>query len=115
VDTYKEIRKIAGAALHRREARLQGRLAALQAEAVLRVQEDARQWRQVPEPTIAAGRHGALSFRHDVFWLKQGEIDAGPLCPSCWGRERSAVLMRVGAVVWSCPACHRVARMPVLS
>ena len=112
MNRYEAIRKIKRVAMRLRDAELQRRLAALQAEAVHRVEEDARRWRQVPEPAAAVGRRGALSFRDDVFWLKEGEVEEGPLCPGCWGRERRAVLMQVSTETWSCPACHRAARMP---
>ena len=106
------MRKIARSALHLREARLQARLAALQDEAVHRAGEDARRWRQLPEPTAVVGRRGVLSFRDDAFWLKEGEAEAGPLCPSCWGREHRSVLMQPSAGRWSCPTGHRAVLRP---
>jgi hypothetical protein len=107
-------RRISGVAMRLRDFELQRRLAALQAEAVQRVKEDARRWLQVPEPAGAQARHGALNFRHDVFWLKEGGVEEGPLCPGCWGRERHAVLMQVRAESWSCPTCQRTAPRPDL-
>jgi hypothetical protein len=92
-----------------RDVVLQRRLAALQAEAVHCREEEARRWRRVPEPAAVVGRRGVLSFRDDVFWLKEGEVEVGPLCPGCWGREHHAVLMQTRAERWSCPACHRAA------
>jgi hypothetical protein len=115
VNRYDAIRKIKRVAMHLRDAELQRRLATLQAEAVHRVEEDARRWRKVPEPAAAVGRRGALSFRDEVFWLKEGGVEAGPLCPRCWGREHHAVLMQVSAKTWSCPACQRAARRPEIS
>jgi hypothetical protein len=114
VHRYEAIRKIKRAAMRLHDTKLQRRLAALQAEAVHRAEEDARRWRRGPEPAVAVGRRGTLSFRDDVFWLKEGEVEEGPLCPGCWGREHHAVLMQVSVETWSCPACHRAARMPDL-
>jgi tRNA(Ile2) C34 agmatinyltransferase TiaS len=112
MDRYQTIRQIAKVALRLRDAELQKKLAALQAEAVHRAAEYVRRWRKVPESMGAVGRRGALSFRHDVFWLKKGAVEEGPLCPGCWGREEKAVLMQVGAESWGCPVCHREVRMP---
>lgn len=106
------IRKIKRMAMRLHDAELQRRLAALQAEAVHRFEEDARRWRQVPAPAAVVERRGALSFRNDVFWLKEGEAEEGPLCPGCWGRQHRAVLMQISGETWSCPACHREARLP---
>jgi hypothetical protein len=115
MDRFRETRKIAKAALHVRETALQGRIAALQAEGFRRAEQDARPSRQVPEAVAALECRRTLSFRDDVLWLKEGEAEAGPLCPGCWGREHNAVLMQIGSGTWSCPVCHRAARMPALS
>lgn len=112
MDRFEAIRKIARVALRLPEARLQRRLAALQVEAVQRALEDARLWRPAPESVGVVGRHGVLSFRHDVLWQRMDGGDEGPFCPGCWGREQRAVLMQVSAWTWSCPACNRVVRIP---
>jgi hypothetical protein len=107
MDRFEVIRKTARAALRLRDAELQKRLAALQAEAVLRLEETTRRWRWTPESADAMDRPGALSFRKGAFWLKEGAIEEGPLCPGCWGRAHGAVLMLANAGTWTCPACNR--------
>jgi hypothetical protein len=112
MDRYEANRKSVIVAVRLCDGELQRRLAALQAEAVQRLEEDARRWRQMSEAAPVVGRRGTLCFRHDTFWLRDGEVEKGPLCPGCWGREHRAVLMQAGAGTWSCPVCQRTARMP---
>ncbi len=112
MDKFGAIRRIARAALHLRDSELQGALATLQAARVRPAEEAAPQRRPAPGPGQWLRPREELSFRHDVLWRRDGDLESGPLCPACWGREHRAVLMQARAGSWSCPACDRDVRMP---